>query len=143
MQSAHPILAPILELIASALISILIDRLFSTTAAVIALCVCLMGVGYLHQDDIKTVIGRRQPAPQNTSPAPLTLEQQFFGGFPDTIKVSLVSGAGFVTFPFKDQSVPVKAQEYFDRLTRAKFVAFFIPSSQHSYDVCARLADQV
>jgi hypothetical protein len=58
MQVAHPILSAILELMVSALISILVDRLFSTKAAIIALCICLAGVGYLHRDQIRPLVSR-------------------------------------------------------------------------------------
>lgn len=74
MQTAHLILSAILELIASALISILIDRLFSTRAALIALFFCLAGVGYLNWGEIRPIFVRAPPPqpiapPSSTPPA--------------------------------------------------------------------------
>jgi hypothetical protein len=53
MQSARHILATVVQLVATALITILIDRWVSTRAAIIALCACLVMVGYLHWTEIE------------------------------------------------------------------------------------------
>jgi hypothetical protein len=51
----------IIELVVVALISILADRWFSTKGAVIALCVCLPLLGYLHRGELKMLFSLKSP----------------------------------------------------------------------------------
>jgi hypothetical protein len=57
------------EIIAVAIVGILLDRLFGTVALAMWLCVCLGFLGWLHWGEIRPLISRR-PAPQEIAPPP-------------------------------------------------------------------------
>ena len=57
-----------MELVATALISILLDRLVSTRAATIGLCVCLVLVIFLHWGEIVSLVRKHPSVPSATAP---------------------------------------------------------------------------
>jgi hypothetical protein len=60
----------VVEFIAVTLITILVDRILSTKAAVVALCLCLIALGFIHKSFIKSIFTKSPPPSVSLPPTP-------------------------------------------------------------------------
>jgi hypothetical protein len=66
-----PTLSIVIEFVVVTILTALADRLFSTKAALIVLCVCLPLLGYIHRSEIMNIFHPKTPSAKNSPPASL------------------------------------------------------------------------